>query len=129
MSTSIDFSLAEQIIRGPYGVRLELDAREIYSSDPGMGTPRLVLWNHESMTLDCALDNLADIAPESADAERVQAVADWLSDMSDAADAWLTYWTRDALLGPTSRPLPRNFSNQGTNEDGHGFGPGIRPTS
>lgn len=78
----IDIYEPQQTLVGPAGIELILDADEIYLYDPGTGTPRLVNIDGETMTLDCALDNLSDIG--GTDEQR-----DWLSEMQDKADDWL----------------------------------------
>lgn len=78
-----------QVINGPKGIRLELDASEIFPDDPGMGTPRLVWVGKESMTLDCAMDNVGEIIPDAKTFEDAKWAYDWLKSLSDDADKWL----------------------------------------
>lgn len=44
----------KETLKGPDGIKLELDKGEIYPDDPGMGTPALVvLANGDTGTFDC----------------------------------------------------------------------------
>lgn len=43
-----------QTLRGPGGIRIELDSEEIYPDDPGQGTPAMVYKGNASATFWCA---------------------------------------------------------------------------
>lgn len=45
-----------KILRGPNGLRIELDSDEIFPNDLGQGTPVMVYFKKHSATYDCALD-------------------------------------------------------------------------
>lgn len=78
----IEIDEAQQTLVGPDDIELILDADEIYIDDPGMGTPRIVNIDGETMTLDCAIDNISDIGGTEEQRE-------WLIKMQDKADDWL----------------------------------------
>ncbi len=82
-------SVESQTVSGPRGLRLELSAKEIYPKDPGMGTPRLVWFKGDSMTFDCALDNVAELI--GCTYEQAEWAYNWLNSQSERADAWLDY--------------------------------------
>jgi hypothetical protein len=43
-------------LRGPGGIKIELDASEIFPDDPGNGTPAMVFCGKHGGTFWCALD-------------------------------------------------------------------------
>lgn len=82
----------KQILRGPGGIKLELNADQIFPGDPGLGTPRLVTINggRHTGTLDCALGEC-----EVDDAPLSEAQWEWLDALSIQADEWLDWhWNR-----------------------------------
>ncbi len=81
-STDIDLTERFQTLHGPGGLKLELDASQIFPKDPGMGTPCLLYLNGETMTLGCAQDNSTDLG---CDDEQT----DWIWEIEAAADEWL----------------------------------------
>lgn len=79
-------------MNGPHGLKLVLSAKEIYPDDPGMGTPRLVHYKGDTMTFDCALDNVAELLGVTyAQAEWAY---QWLGDQDEAAGLWLDHHTK-----------------------------------
>lgn len=80
-----------QVISGPKGIKLTLDAAQIFIDNPGMGTPRLVEYRGETMTFDCAMSNVGEIIPEADSYEDAQWAYDWLGKISDDTDSWLDY--------------------------------------
>lgn len=48
--------MTPRTLYGPGGIRLVLDANEIYPDDPGNGTPAMVYCNQYPGTYWCALD-------------------------------------------------------------------------
>jgi hypothetical protein len=80
-----------QTVMGPRGLKLVLDASEIFPDRPGDGTPRLVYFKRETMTLDCALSNIGEILVGCRTSEDAQWAYDWLDGLSQAADDWLDY--------------------------------------
>jgi len=90
--SSIDKTAKHQVVCGPRGVKLTLDAKEIYPDDPGMGTPCLVSFKGETQTLNCALDgNLGEIGCD-------EGQQDWVNSLYDAADEWLAHHSNGAQL-------------------------------
>ena len=83
-SLDIELDVPNQTLRGPNGIRLELDASEIYPNDPGMGTPMLVCLKGETMTLNCAEDNSAALGCNEEQTE-------WIWEISNAANDWLDH--------------------------------------
>lgn len=82
MKTTIDNDKPLQVLNGPGGITLTLDAKEIYPDDPGQGAPMLLQLKRETMTLHCAVDNAPDMG-----ANGMQ--HDWICGIYDAACAWL----------------------------------------
>lgn len=68
----------QKTLRGPNGMRLELDSREVIVDDPGAGTPAMVYKGDHSATFFCAVDTgeLSGTRPE-------------LIHLNDAEIAWL----------------------------------------
>lgn len=46
-----------ETLRGPGGLKLEIDSNDVFPNDPGLGTPALVLIRGCAATLACALDS------------------------------------------------------------------------
>lgn len=88
-TSRIIISIEHQTVQGPRGLKLELDAKEIYPSDPGMGTPRLVWFGRESMTFDCAMDNIAELI--GCTYEQAEWAYNWLNSLDETAGLWLDY--------------------------------------
>lgn len=44
------------VLKGPGGIRIELDPTEHYPEDPGQGTPAMVYYENYSATYQCALN-------------------------------------------------------------------------
>ena len=77
----VEIELPHQIVTGPGGIRLHLEAGEIFLNDPGMGTPLLVEYKKETMTLECALGNSGEMG-----CGEVQ--QNWISDIYEQAGEW-----------------------------------------
>lgn len=90
MDIHIAIDVPRQILEGPKGLRLVLNAREIFPDNPGEGTPRLIEYQGDTMTFDCALDNITDLIGASV-YEQAEFAYDWLISVRDEADAWLDY--------------------------------------
>ena len=45
-----------KMLKGPNGITIELDSRQVFADDPGAGTPALVHVGKYSATYWCALD-------------------------------------------------------------------------
>ena len=48
--------MTKKTIKGPGGIRIELDSAEIFPDDPGQGTPAMVYLGGYSATYWCAAD-------------------------------------------------------------------------
>lgn len=85
----IDTEDPKQTIEGPGGLSLELDAGQIFPDDPGQGTPALCVLGKNTGTFWCSHDNaeVDDVALSDRQSE-------WLADLYDEVDAWLTFHTR-----------------------------------
>lgn len=73
------------IIKGP-GISVELDTREIYPHDPGMGTPVLIsLDNGETVTWNCGISE-----GETVDGTKFnQEELDWLNWVTPQVEQWM----------------------------------------
>ena len=79
---------SNQIIKGPGGLVLELDARQIFPNDPGLGTPALLSLEGCTATFWCAL-NECEVEFISLTA----AQQTWLDSLEDAVNSWHMAWT------------------------------------
>jgi len=43
-------------INGPKGLRIDLDTDEVFTDDPGQGTPAVVCYDRYSASYDCAVN-------------------------------------------------------------------------
>lgn len=88
----INIALPEQNLRGPDGIKLELDATEIFPHDPGLGTPALVVLangNTGSFACVCA-------EGETSDGDQLTpAQCAWLNSLEASVDRWLNHHTQD----------------------------------
>jgi hypothetical protein len=77
-------------IHGPKGLRIELDAAQIFPSNPGNGTPAMVYRNGYSATFFCAMDTgeLDCGTVELSDTE-----CRWLNSQEGDVVDWLDYRT------------------------------------
>jgi hypothetical protein len=75
-------------LRGPDGIRLVLDRKEIVPDDPGDGTPALVWVDNYSSTLAAAQGEGELLGSRDAKQLTDEQLA-WLDEVSDAADDWL----------------------------------------
>lgn len=97
-SKTIDKESKHQTIMGPRGIKLVLDASQIFPNNPGDGTPCLIYYKRETMTLECGTQNVGEIIPEAESYEDAEWAYDWINSLYDAADEWLTYhWDRIEL--------------------------------
>lgn len=78
----------KQTIKGPSGIRIELDASEIYPDDPGAGAPAMVYRGRESGTYWCAVDT-----GELGDELLPQGALNWLHNQFDAVDAFMNKYS------------------------------------
>jgi hypothetical protein len=69
----------KKALRGPHGVVLELDSKEIDVDDPGNGTPALVLFKGGVSTLNCAEGEGYVDGGRNGDIKLPQECLDWLS--------------------------------------------------
>lgn len=81
---------ARQRIKGPDGLILRLNAREVFPDDPGQGTPVIVEFKDGVSTFNCAQSE-GEVEGYDLTSKQV----DWLNDMEYAVDVWLTNWTRN----------------------------------
>ena len=79
----------KQTIKGPGGIKIELDADEIYPNDPGQGTPILVVIGTQTASYNCAGDT-----GECGDTFVLDNQMKWLNDLDYALDTWLTNFVR-----------------------------------
>ena len=94
MSTTIDLNSKKQVLGGPDGIKLELNASEVYPNDPGMGTPALLtLKSGDTVTFNCAYET-----SEAEGESLTQAQMDWLTEIADAVDQWLTLQVQAAIV-------------------------------
>ena len=90
--SQIDINAKKQTLRGPDGIRLDLDASEVYPRDPGMGTPALLtLASGATVTFNCAYDT-----GEAENESLTQGQSDWLEEIAEDVDQWLTNQVRQA---------------------------------
>lgn len=85
----MNINLKDQILRGPEGIKVILDASEIFPNNPGLGTPAMV---HLS-TGDTATFNCVDSELEVDGIRLTSAQENWIRSIGDEIDNWLTYWT------------------------------------
>lgn len=84
----VNIERKKQILRGPSGLKLELDASQIYPDDPGQGTPALVVRGNATASLECALQEGElgwgeyFLSPDQ---------SKWLNEIYSEANAWLDY--------------------------------------
>lgn len=95
-SRAVIIDLPCQIVEGPRGIKLHLDATEIFPDDPGQGTPRLVELGRETMTLDCAMDNGGELDTSAKSAEDAAWLYAWLNRHYDRAGEWLDLHSKTA---------------------------------
>lgn len=88
MKTTITLDCQFQIFRGPGGIKLELNAAEIFPNDPGQGTPALLtLPNGETGTFN-AIYHTGETADGT---ELSQNQNRWLEEISEQVAAWEDY--------------------------------------
>lgn len=85
----ININLPKQIVPGPDGLRLELDASQIFPDDPGEGTPRLVCHRKgATASFDCAC---GEGELDCGEFPLNKAQCAWLHSLCEQADAWLDH--------------------------------------
>lgn len=81
--------MAKKTLRGPGGIRVELDTREVFPDDPGAGTPALVCLRNATASYTCAAD-MGEV--EEADGEVItltDAQCRWLHEIGEQIDQFL----------------------------------------
>lgn len=96
----IDNAAVKQTIVGPGGLKVVLNADEIFPNNPGMGTPcmvelRLTTHGLATATFECAA---AEAELECGEVQLTVSQAAWLREMSADVDAWLEHHTQCATL-------------------------------
>ena len=91
----------QETLSGPDGLRIELDAEQIFPEDPGQGTPALVIQrkgrrDEYSSTYNCASDQgtLENTRGEFLVLSKPK--CDWLNAMETYVDRWLTHFSQEA---------------------------------
>ena len=86
---------ARRTLTGPNGLKVELDANEIYPSDPGQGTPALVTLKvggkEYTASYACAS---AEGELDCGDYQLNEDQKDWLASVEPDVDAFLTHHTQ-----------------------------------
>ena len=87
MKTSVDIASEKQVLHGPCGVKLVLDASQYFPDNPGEGTPILFEYENESMSWGCAFEggNLDDILPSTWVSVRVWP---WVKEIEESVYSW-----------------------------------------
>ena len=76
--------MTTKTLTGPNGIRIELDASQVFPADPGAGTPAMVYMARESATYWCALDT------GELDGRKLrQPELDWLESQIDTVEAFI----------------------------------------
>lgn len=72
-------------LRGPNGIRIELDSSEVVPNDPGAGTPAMVYLGNDCATFWCAMDYgcLQD------DTELSERQSRWLDEQEETVNAFV----------------------------------------
>jgi hypothetical protein len=92
MNKRINLNSKKQTLRGPDGIKLELDAAEVYPNNPGMGTPALLtLPSGETGTFNCAYE-----IGEAGGKALTQDQSTWLEEIAEAVNQWLSNQVRVA---------------------------------
>lgn len=81
MKTNIDLSKAKQVVRGPGGLRLELDASQIFPEDPGQGTPFMVVHASGASATFCCACNEGEL--DCGEYQLSPAQMGWLHDLAE----------------------------------------------
>lgn len=84
----------KQTIKGPGGLRLELDADQIFPDDPGQGTPCLLEMRDEDGRIVTATFNCAIGEGEVEYVMLAEDQMNWLNELEYPVDTWLTNWVR-----------------------------------
>jgi len=75
----------KRIYRGPKGVTVILDPKEIVPNDPGQGTPAMVNYRGMSATYTCAV-NAGEVEYQGRTVELPQDVIEWLDELQEFVD-------------------------------------------
>ena len=81
--------MTTKTLKGPNGLRIELDASQIFPDDPGAGAPAMVYKGRDSGTYWCALDT-----GELGDATLPQSALNWLDAQLDTVEAFIDQHSR-----------------------------------
>ena len=81
--------MTTKTITGPRGLRIVLDASQIFPDDPGAGAPAIVYKGRDSGTFWCALDT-----GELDAASLSQSDVNWLDAQLDAVETFLDQHSR-----------------------------------
>jgi hypothetical protein len=87
MPTRIDILNPKQTINGPDGIKLHLDAEQVFIDNPGQGTPCMIQLKNEWATLNCVVGE-GEVGYEYPNAPQIK----WLHSIEEKADEWLTHW-------------------------------------
>jgi len=90
MNTNITMA-RKQTLKGPGGIKIELDADEIFPNDPGQGTPILVNLYEGTASYNCAV---SENEVDGIELEQIQ--IEWLNKLEYQIDTWLTNHSRAA---------------------------------
>lgn len=52
---NLPYEAAPTVLKGPGGITLTLDVRQVFPDDPGNGTPAMVETKHGTASYDCAM--------------------------------------------------------------------------
>lgn len=87
---NINLQTQKQTIRRPQNyLAIELDAAQIYPSDPGQGTPILVVHGQHTATLECAV-NEGELAGRGNVLYKLSDLEmKWLDSVYDQCNEWL----------------------------------------
>ena len=84
-------------LNGPGGLKVHLDASEIFPDDPGAGTPALVKLRVGQKTYSASYWCAADTGElDCGDHQLTQNQCDWLNDIEDQVNGWIERHTREA---------------------------------
>ncbi len=75
-----------EVLTGPNGIRIEMDAKQIFPDDPGQGTPVLVCFaNGDTGTWNCVTSE-----GETADGTQLDdEQKEWIGDMETEVAEWM----------------------------------------
>lgn len=89
----IQLNQKDQVIRGPQGIKLFLDASEIIPHDPGQGTPAMIhLSTGDTATFNC-VDSELEVDGIALTTEQQK----WVREIAEEVDMWLTSWVHNIV--------------------------------